>query len=300
MTEERLAEQRRMLPAIAYSRLWLNQWSTGGGDALTPEVINAAFKDDLKPMSGREPGYLYVAGVDLGLTRDCAAAVVLAVPEGGRAGKIRLAHDKLWRPTPGSKINLLEVERHLLDVDELFGPEFVGFDPWQMEHLAQSLEADVSHQRRNERRIYGSLPWMREIPPTPTNLRQQASLTIEFFNDHRVQLYDCEPLKRDLHKLRVEEKTYGMRLVSPRDGEGHGDTFSAFALALILAHEVAGNQPVILFGDGDAKDRWGWQARLREYEEEQEFLAEPTNEFLDALMDGRVSFSNFPLFNNQE
>ncbi len=103
LTADRLDEQRRMLPAVAYARLWGNQWSTGGGDALTPADIAAAFLPDLQPMTGLEPGWLFVAGVDLGLTRDCSAVVVLGVPAGGRSGRIRLAHNRLWRPTLGAR-----------------------------------------------------------------------------------------------------------------------------------------------------------------------------------------------------
>ena len=36
------AEQRRMLPAVACLRFWENQWSSGGGDALTPTDLSAA------------------------------------------------------------------------------------------------------------------------------------------------------------------------------------------------------------------------------------------------------------------
>jgi phage terminase large subunit-like protein len=244
LSPERLAEQRRMLPAVAFARLWLNEWSSGGGDALLPSDIEAAFGDGLQPMKGTEQGWLFVGGVDLGLTRDCSAVVVLGVPYGGRAGRIRLAHAKLWRPTLGSKVNLTEVERHILDLDAKYGLEFCAFDPWQMEHLAQRLEADTGHRRRNQRRHFSRQPWMREIPPTASNLRDQATLVIESFTDHRLQFFPCEPLRRDLLKLRVEEKSYGCRLVSPRDGEGHGDTFSAFALALLVAHELAGRKPV--------------------------------------------------------
>lgn len=298
LSEERLAEQRRMLPNIAYSRLWDNRWSTGGGDALTPEVIDRAFHDALQPMTGRESGWSFIAGVDLGLTRDCAAVVVLAVPDDGRAGKIRLAHNQLWRPTLGKKINLLEIERHLLDLDQQFGLEYVAFDPWQAEHMAQTLEADSERLRRNQRRFNSEQPWMREIPPTPTNLRQQATITIEFFNDRRVVLYDCEPLRRDLHKLRVEEKSYGVRLTSPRDGEGHGDTFSAFALALLISHEVAGTQPIVLspmFGAGvESSSIDYWASRQAEYEAEQRAMDEPDNGLMDALLEGRVSFIGNP------
>jgi hypothetical protein len=246
LSQKALDQQRRMLPAIAFSRLWENQWSTGGGDALRKEDIDAAFQDDLRPMNGVESGWIFVAGVDLGLTRDCSAVVVLAIPVGGRSERIRLAHTKLWRPTPGTKIDLTDVEAHILQLDEQFGLEFVAFDPWQMEHLAQRLEADSEHSRRNQRRHFTTQPWMREIPATASNLREIASLTIESFNDHRLQLFPEDNLHRDLLKLRVEEKSYGIRLVSPRDEHGHGDTFSAFANALLVAHEIAGKRPVVI------------------------------------------------------
>ena len=290
LTPERLAEQRKMLPAIAYARLWENSWSTGGGDALTPDTINAAFSDGLQPMSGGEPDWLFVGGIDLGLTRDCASVVVLAVPTGGRAGRIRLAHNRLWRPTLGQKINLLDIEKHVLDLDQQFGLEFVGFDPWQMEHLAQTLEADTNHRRRNQRRRFYSQPWLREIPPTPANLRQQATLVIENFNDRRFQFYDCEPLRKDLHKLRVEEKSYGVRLTSPRDGDGHGDTFSSFAIALIIAHELAG-KPLVVAGpimeDNSANS---FQQRQLEYLREQE---EGNASMYDAVEPFRTAMQHF-------
>ncbi len=300
-----LAEQRRMLPAIAYSRLWENNWSTGGGDALSPEVIERAFVDGLQPVDRAEQGWLYVAGVDLGITRDSSAVVVLAVPDGGRAGRIRLAHHKVWRPILGQKIDLLDVERHLLDLDRLYELEFVAFDPWQAEHLAQTLEADAEHIRRNSRRVYGEQPWMRDIPPLAANLRQQATLTIEYFNDRRLELYDCEPLRRDLNKLRVEEKSYGVRLTSPRDGEGHGDSFSAFALALLMASEVASNAPVVLKpilfggpGGESSDDPDGFAERQREYAREMAELSKPNDDptgLKDALSSGRVQFGpNFP------
>ena len=277
LSASRLAEQRRMLPSIAYARLWQNQWTTGGGDALTQADIDAAFLQELSPLDGPEPGCLYVAGVDLGLTRDCSAVVVLAVRKGGRSSRIRLAHNRLWKPTLGKKINLIEVEQHILDLDRRFGLEVVAFDPWQAESMAQRLEANSEHRRRNQRRRYQSEPWLKEIPPTGPNLREQATLTIESFQDHRLQLYPCDPLRRDLLKLRVEEKSYGFRLVSPRDGEGHGDTFSAFALALLTAHDLAGRKPVFagMLSDSDpGDDRPAWlrkaesEIAMLEYENE--------------------------------
>jgi hypothetical protein len=293
LTEKTLAEQRSMLPAIAYRRLWLNEWSTGGGDALTTEDIEAAFRDDLEPMSGNESGYYFVGGSDLGLTRDCAAFVVLAVPIGGKSGKIKLAHHKLWQPMPGRKINLLEVVRHILDCDRKFKLQFIGFDPWQHEMMAQTLEADSNRKRRNSRRVFFAQPFMREIPPTPTNLRQQASLTIESFQDHRFQMYTCEPLRRDLHKLRVEEKNNSFRLVSPRDGHGHGDTASAFCLALLIAHELAGKKRVVLGGQKDNSYLTAIEKRMEADRREEEHLASKGKQdpsgLLEAMSNGQVN-----------
>lgn len=293
ITEDRLAEQRKMLPAMAYNRLWLNEWSNAGGDALTPEDIEAAFIEGLQPMTGNEKDYYFVGGSDLGISRDHSAFVVLAVPKGGKSGKIRLAHNKLWKPVAGQKINLLEVERHILECDKKFHLECVAYDTFQHEMLAQQIEADTNRKRRNVKRRYHLQPFMREVPPTPTNLRQQASLTIESFQDHRFRFYPCEPLKRDLHRLRVEEKSYGFRLVSPRDGEGHGDTASAFCLALLLAHEMAGKKKVVLSSHADNSHMNAIDRRMEAERKEQEYWAErerqdPTG-ILAAMESGKLN-----------
>ena len=238
---KQLEDQRKYLPQVAFDRLWRNRWSSGGGDALTPEDIAAAFDPSLQPMD-YDPGWTFCAGVDLGLKRHGAAVVIVAVPQGGRSGPIRLAHHKLWRPTYGTKVNTLEVEQHLLDCLDKFDLQRIGFDPWQMEHLAQRLEVISGEHRRNVGRRFLESPFMVEIPPTGANLRKIATMTIEFFKDRRVRCYDCQPLRADLHKLRCEEKSYGVRLTSPDDETGHGDTFSAFALALLIAHELAGEE----------------------------------------------------------
>lgn len=280
LSQKTLAEQKRMLPAVAYARLWLNQWASGGGDALTPADINAAFIDGLEPMTGTEPDFNFVAGVDLGLTRDGSAIVVLGVPQGETAGRIRLAYHKLWRPIHGKKIDLIEVERHLLELDERFNLECVGFDPWQAESMAQRLEVWSEHKRRSERKCYhDDKPWMQEVPPSATNLRDQCTLVIEAFADRRLKLFPCEPLRVDLLKLRAEEKSYGIRLTSPRDGEGHGDSYSAFALALLKAHEIAGAKPSVVgsmfsSGGGSALSRAlrEHEERAAEYKKEMEML----------------------------
>jgi hypothetical protein len=255
ITEARLNEQRRMLPPLAYSRLWENVWSAAGGDALTPEDVDAAFSEEQNRTGPdfRGSGYRlthgnwqFVAGVDLGVKRDCSAVVVLAVPPHGF--RIHLAHHRLWRPPPGGKVDLVGIETHVLGLDERFGLASIGFDPWQAELLSQRLEAVSAHRLRTSRTVNKfALPWARELAPTAANLREQASLTIQGFQDRRFVLYPCPELRRDLLRLRVEERGSGgatwFRLVSPRDGDGHGDLFSAFANALQLAHELTATKP---------------------------------------------------------
>ncbi len=257
MTPARLAEQQRMLPPVAYARLWENVWSTGGGDALRPDDIAAAFIPGLTPLAAGERDWQFVAGVDLGLTRDGSAVVVLGIGKSGtnNQGRIRLAHAKLWRPTPGRKIDLMAIESYVQELDGEYDLKTVGFDPWQAEHLAQRLETFSRHRRRSQNRQFGQQPWMREVAPTAANLRDITTLTLEAFQDRRLQLYDFDPLRRDLLKLRVEEKSYGCRLTSPRDGEGHGDTFSAFAMALFVGHDLAGKRKLVagLLNPGHAR-----------------------------------------------
>ena len=80
-----------------------------------------------------DPNYLFVSGVDLSTTRDFSAVVTLAIRADGRAGKIRLADHRLWKPPAGGKIPLQEIEQYILDLDEKLGLEFVTHDSYQCE-----------------------------------------------------------------------------------------------------------------------------------------------------------------------
>src|SRR5262249_54705598 len=149
-----LEEQRRMLPDIAFRRLWLNEWTTGSGDAIEPDLIQAALTLP-GPMAGAEQGWSFFAGLDIGLSRDASALVVVGRPwggteEGGVGGplppmtdaqrrlretygwgqaplkehawkrhtgtdRLRLALVKVWRPERGSKVELEVVEQTVAD-----------------------------------------------------------------------------------------------------------------------------------------------------------------------------------------
>ena len=112
------------------------------------------------------------------------------------------------------------------------------------------------------------------VPPTAATLREQCGLVIESFSDRRFSFYPCEPLRRDLLKLRAIEKSFGIRLESPRDADGHGDTFSAFANALLIGHEIAGKKKVTAGTiSAGGQNRAAFEARLQRELERHEFLA---------------------------
>lgn len=262
---QHLAEQRRLLPAIAFDRLWLNRWTSGSGDALTEADILAAVNRKLLPITRPKAGWVYVGGLDLGVRRDYSALVVVGkqvgetrvvlrkrklrypynilaesdpmalledefdILEGEEervqrvraTGRLRLACLKVWKPRANGrkKIDLDNVERFVRKVHSRIGLAALAIDPWQAEHLAQRAErADVPVEL---------------IPPTPSNLQGMATAMLEAFNDRQIELFKDALLLADLRALRVEEKSYGVRLTSPRGKTGHGDTATALGLSLL-------------------------------------------------------------------
>jgi phage terminase large subunit-like protein len=287
---EILAEQERLLPASAYRRLWLNEWSPGAGDALSPADIAAAFQDHLQPHAGRLPNYDYVGGTDLGVTRDASAICILGIDRGPGQyhGRIRLAATKIWKPTKNKKVDLQEVEDSLVEIHDRFDLKQLNYDPWQATHMASRLQAGGlgSLVRGTNRRVW--LP-MVEVAPVGANLQRQATVVLEAFSDRRLSLYPDSDLRRDLHRMRVVEKAYGFRLESPRDSEGHGDMGSAFALAMLAASEIAAVPDIRLNGAEFGVHSSGlsdYEQRQREYQEEREALSDSEEDHNEALRHG--------------
>ena len=244
ITPNRLAEQERLLPSIAYRRLWLNEWTSGGGDALSTELIDAAFNKAYKPLMGDQADFDFVAGLDLGVSRDASALCALGIRRDHAGhGRIRLAATRIWKPKGGQKVDLQQVEDTLWDWMLRFKFKRICYDPWQATHLASRLQSGGLGRIVGKSDKKQPLP-MVEVPPTGQNLQRIATAVIEAFNDRRLELYEDADLRRDLHRLRVEERSYGFRLTSPRDEHGHGDMASAFGLALLAASELAARQPV--------------------------------------------------------
>ncbi len=277
ISEKHLAEQRRMLPPLAFDRLWLNKWTSGSGDALTEEDIVASVLHDA-PWTVRKPGQVMVAGLDIGIAKDATALVILAkcvgetqlitkrkkpagVPRAIQAmqelgmlpgnpdfeeithtvegtGRLRVAAVQLWKPERGKRVDLAEVERAIIRANEHFGLASLAYDPHQAEYLADRLLA-------------AGVP-VERVPFTGANLQSMATSVLDAFSSRNIELYQHEQLLQDLRSLRVEEKSYGLRLTSPRGPSGHGD--SATALALSIYASRAFDEPM---GDWVLPDDYG-------------------------------------------
>jgi phage terminase large subunit-like protein len=216
MSAERLAEQKRLLPPPVFSRLWLNQWSSGAGDALAECDIAAAVVHDA-PMTGDEDGYIYFGGLDLGVSRDHSALSVVGI----RENRIRLADVRSWAPPPGGKIDLARVRVAILDANRRFRLSRLLYDPHQAELLAQ----DVAKA--------GIL--VEGVPFTTASLTEMASCLLERFHSRTIELYDDSGLLADLRALRLIDRGTSYRLDAPRNSAGHGDRATACILGILGA-----------------------------------------------------------------
>lgn len=226
ITAKVLAEQQRLLPPKVYQRLWLNRWSTGG-DVFDLADITACVTLD-GPMLSREPGWMYVAGLDLGISRDHSALVVLGVHRESR--RVALASVQSWSPPPGGKIDLTVVQNAVADADRTYNLEAVCFDPYQAELMAQQLvRAGVT---------------MEPVPFVGQNLNRMASTLVEAIQSRRLELFNDARLIGDLSSLNIVPRSYGLKLEAARDGTGHADRATALAIVLPRALELVARKQI--------------------------------------------------------
>jgi phage terminase large subunit-like protein len=260
-----LAEQKRLLPAISYQRLWLNQWGSGSGDALASDDITAAVDANLTEAVKRLPGWKYTMGVDLSLSRDASAVCVvgrcvgaarevvqrrkhpiggpvalareMGLLDGGDVnerrimrrvkgdGSFRLARLRLWKPSPGHRINLESIEQYIRRTAERFDCDIL-LDAYQAASIHERLVRDGFRAEL----VQFTMPVLNSI----------AQTLLSGFADRTIKLYNQPDLVQQLGQLRIEEKAAGVRLVSPRTKAGHGDAASAFGLAIYGASREDG------------------------------------------------------------
>lgn len=186
-----LNEQAESLPPSVYQRLWLNQWQKeGSGDAINAKLIQEAIVLP-GPMEHPMAEYFYVAGVDLGVRKNHSAITVLAVDPIGP--HFMLVHHINWNPQDtGGEISLRDVRQHLITLYHQYHLVSCRSDPFAARLLAQDLRtAGLAYNYHNS---------------TLSESTEMCQKLLTVFQEGMIELYNCERLIRDLHRLRIVEK----------------------------------------------------------------------------------------------
>lgn len=241
LSDEEMDEAKLRNSKSRFLRLWWGVWASTAGDAIDEADLQAAVDPSLTRLFRPQAGWVYVAGLDLGIKHDHSALVVLG---GNRETQdLRLALAESWPPDPATgKVDLERVERAVLTANEQFSFATCGYDPFQAALMAQRLE------RREVR--------MQEVAFTGKSLNLMATTLLEVFRSHRLKLYNHPQLLADLGRLTIAERSYGHRLEATSDERGHADLATALAIALPLTVEQANRRITYVGVLGGGDDDW--------------------------------------------
>lgn len=206
-----------------YQRLWWGAWVSPVSSALTEEELDSVFK--LKGPTDPEKGdWVYVAGLDLGISHDHAAFSILGVSSKER--KIKLCLFKRWIPPVGGKINLIEVRDYVERIARHYNLYTLYYDPYQAELMTQELR----HKRiRCTEMTFSS----------STNLTRMATAFLQVVKGGELYCYDEEEIVRiDFGKFVIVDKGSTFRLDAVSDESGHADVGTSIIIALPAALEM--------------------------------------------------------------
>jgi hypothetical protein len=247
LDEADLAEASKRNSPSRYNRLFWGRWSSGEGDALSEDDIQAAIVH-AGPMSGSED-YIFGAGLDLGIRRDHSGFVVVGVRPS--EGKVRLAWAEQWKPPKGGEVSAATVRAAVIQANIRFRLNRCYYDPSAGGSI---LAQDLRNAGVN------MLRW----DFTSQNCDLMAREMMLAFRERRIQLYDHPDLIRDLRKLNIVDRGFKLKLDAPRDEFGHSDVATALAIIMPVALATALEPPAPpepeyrqVFADGwPGQDGW--------------------------------------------
>lgn len=229
ITKENVADARRRNPLSRFNRLWYGKWASGKGDALSEDDIDWCLSRLAGPTPEPQEGWLYVGGLDLGISHDHAGLAVLGASR--PLQKIRLAWMRAWAPRDSKtgEVDLQAIEESVLKVSRHYRLEYLGYDPYEARLMGQRLRGRQVPAREFS---FGQ----------PKNLVAMASFLMQALQQRVLEAWDDEDgrLRRDLGKFNIVEKQYGYRLEATSDEFGHADVGTALAIALPRAMQMLG------------------------------------------------------------
>lgn len=249
-----------------YARLWLGKWISGIGDAVGDDALDRCFRLD-GPLESAESGWVYLAGLDLGINHDHSGVAVVGV--NAKLQRLRVAYFQAWEPSLENDKGVKEVDIEAVEegcrwVNKVFAPKWFGYDPAAGgSFLAQRLRKTGLQMREM---TFGS----------PKNQTAMATAFVIAMKDSRLECYDDLEgrLRRDFGKFNIEHKPPSKyKLVAVSDEYGHADVGTALVITLPLAIQMLG------WGGFSPDSIMGWE------EDEEELTAEEVEEMPDELRD---------------
>jgi len=252
LDKQDVEEARKRDPIGAdFARLFRGQWVSGMGGAVTEDEIDRCFKLEGETRSP-EAGYLYVAGLDLGISHDHAGVVLLGVNE--QEQKIKICKLRGYKPTIPNDKGVKEVDSEAVEdacyyLHQRFHIRWFGYDP--------AAGGSFMAQRLRRRGVP-----MRELSfSSPTNQTLMATAFVTAMKDNKLLGYEDPEgrLRRDFGKFQIEHKPHSTKykLVAVSDDHGHADVGVALVICLPEAIRILGG--FVGFGPGDSLGEEGEQ-----------------------------------------
>jgi hypothetical protein len=243
--------RRRDPVGSEHRRLWGGQWVSGRGGAVEDDAIDRCFT--LRgPLEYPEEGWIYLAGLDLGISHDHAGIVVLGASQ--RLQMIKVAWLRGYVPSvPNDRGRLevdgAEVERACLELTRRYGISWFGYDP------AAGGSFMAQHLRSKG-------VTMKEMTfSSPKNRNLMAVSFVQSVKGGKLQCYEDDEgrMRRDFGKFQIVSKMpSGYALEAVSDEWGHADVGTALLICLPKAIQFSGisslfSEADVLFDDGESE-----------------------------------------------
>lgn len=232
-----LEDAKRRSTKQRYDRLWHGVWASKTGDGFDSNKVDRLFKHKTE-LTKPEKEWVYVMGMDLGITHDHAALVVLGVCL--TAQRIRLAKFQAYKPNPKTgEVDLTQVEDDALQFYRHFRCIHFGFDPYQAVLMSQRL-------KKKGVNVQG-------IAFTVKSKNAMAVALKDTVETGTLELYDVDgKVRTDIDKFSIVETAAGLTLQAESDAEtGHADVGTGIVIALLKAVELLGS---VAFSEIDSID----------------------------------------------
>lgn len=223
-----------------FRRLWKGEWVSGAGSAVEEDVVEAAFRLDNWTYH-YETGWLYLAGLDLGVSHDHAGLMIVGVDP--KSQRVITARARRWAPTTVSgdkkEVDLINVERTAASWCKKYRVRSLHYDP----------NAGGSYMAQRLRK-HGII--CKEQSFKPAGMTAMAEAYVTLMKAFILECYtdDKTLLKQDLLKFNIEHKPpSNYKLVAMSDSAGHADVGTALLTCLPQAVEYLGGFGALLRTD---------------------------------------------------